>query len=348
MKRESSRDGRWLTRIEGILMVLAMCCAVGSPAAEEAESGVAKETQGRKKVPVIFDTDIGDDIDDTWALAFLLKSPEVDVKLVVGDNGKSLYRACLIAKFLERAGRTDIPVGIGLGSEKGRGGQSAWIEGYDLKSYPGKVHPNGVKAIVDTIMQSPQPVTLIATGPVPNIAAALEREPRIAERARFVGMHGSVRLGYGGSKKVSAEYNVRADPKSCQKVFTAPWDITITPLDTCGLVHLRGDKYKAVRHSRDAVASAVVENYRIWSADPKQVESASTTLFDTVAIYLAFSDELLVMEKLGIRVTDEGYTLIDPAAKAMTVATGWKDMDAFEDLLVKRLTGPTVKPSDKP
>src|SRR5262245_42941420 len=65
-------------------------------------------------IPVIFDTDIGDDIDDTWALGFLLRCPELDVRLVVGDNGKSEYRAKLIAKFLETAGRSDVAVGIGL------------------------------------------------------------------------------------------------------------------------------------------------------------------------------------------------------------------------------------------
>ena len=66
------------------------------------------------RTPVILDTDIGDDIDDTWALALLLRSPELDVKLVVGDYGKALYRARLIARFLTVAGRTDIPVGVGL------------------------------------------------------------------------------------------------------------------------------------------------------------------------------------------------------------------------------------------
>ena len=44
-------------------------------------------------IPVILDTDIGDDIDDTWALALLLKSPELDLKLVVGDYGEAQYRA---------------------------------------------------------------------------------------------------------------------------------------------------------------------------------------------------------------------------------------------------------------
>ena len=66
------------------------------------------------KIPVILDTDIGGDIDDTWALAMMLKSPELDVKLVVTDTGNTTYRAKIAAKMLEIAGRTDVPVGVGL------------------------------------------------------------------------------------------------------------------------------------------------------------------------------------------------------------------------------------------
>lgn len=325
-------------RIIGLMVFMGLCAFCPNLNGSERKPDVAK------RIPVIIDSDIGDDIDDTWALALALKSPELDIKLVVGDQGKSLYRASLIAKILEVAGRTDIPVGVGIGSKGGGGRQSAWIEGYDLKSYPGKVYEDGVQAIIDTIMESAEPITLIAYGPLPNVAAALEREPRIAKKARFVGMHGSVRRGYGGSEKVSAEYNVRADAKACQKVLSAPWDITITPLDTCGLVHLTGEKYKKVHNSNDPVASAVIANYRIWSKNKEVAESRSSTLFDTVAVYLGFSDELLKIEKLPIRVTDDGFTAIDPAGKMMGVATEWKDMGAFEDLLVKRLTGPTVSP----
>ena len=296
----------------------------------------------RRAIPVILDTDIGDDIDDTWALGFILKSPELDLRLVVGDQGKSLYRARLIAKFLEAAGRTDVAVGVGLPPEEGVGGQAKWVEGYDLKSYPGQVHADGVQAIISTIMNSPQPVTLIAIGPMPNLAAALAREPRIATRARFVGMHGSVRLGYGGKPQPDAEYNVKADPAACRKVFAAPWNITITPLDTCGLVQLKDAKYAAVRDSKDPVARAIIENYRAWAAggNPQGADAASSVLFDTVAAYLAFSDALLQIENLGIRVTDDGMTVIDPTARAIRVATKWKDLAAFEDLLVQRLTGP--------
>lgn len=293
------------------------------------------------KIPVILDTDIGGDIDDSWALAMMLKSPELDVKLVVTDTGDTTYRARVVAKMLEVAGRTDVPVGVGIPFPTMDNRQEAWVKDYHLASYPGTVHEDGVAALIDTIMRSPEPVTLICIGPVPNIGAALEREPRIARNARFVGMHGSVRRGYGGSEKISAEYNVAMHTKDCQKAFAAPWDMTITPLDTCGIVVLDGDRYRRVRDSSDPLARAVIENYRVWCEAinaPEQAETKSSVLFDTVAIYLAFTNELLVMEKLGIRVSDDGFTLIDPAAKVINVAAAWKDLPAYEDFLVRRLT----------
>ena len=60
-------------------------------------------------IPVIFDTDIGDDIDDTWALVMLLRSPRLDVRMITTDYGNTVYRAKLVARLLEIAGRTDIP-----------------------------------------------------------------------------------------------------------------------------------------------------------------------------------------------------------------------------------------------
>jgi inosine-uridine nucleoside N-ribohydrolase len=302
-----------------------------------------------KRIPVILDTDIGDDIDDTWALVMLLKSPEFDIKMVIGDNHNGIYRAKIIARMLEIAGRTDIPIGMAYSKRQDGGNQSDWVKDYNLASYPGKIYEDGVGALIDIIKKSDEKITVIAIGPVTNLAEALRREPSIAENARFVGMHGSVYLGYGGSEKISAEYNVKMDVKACQKVFTAPWEMVITPLDTCGLVHLRGDKYAKVRDSNEPLAKALVENYRIWSAKTKNEplktdEKASSTLFDTVAIYLAFSDELCKMETLGIVVDDEGYTRIKEVAKEMKVATKWKDMCKFEDLLVERIVGPVVKP----
>jgi quinoprotein glucose dehydrogenase len=330
-----------LRRIGTCLGLLWLGFTLTSLSASDVNGQLAKPAP----VPVILDTDIGDDIDDTWALALLLKSPELDLKLVVGDYGEAQYRARLLAKFLDRAGRSDVSVGVGLDiAPRGEGRQAAWIKDYDIKSYPGKVQADGVQAIIDTIMNSPQPVTLICIGPSPNIAEALKREPRIAQHSRFVGMDGSVRRGYGEGKPPEAEWNVKADPKALQSVFAAPWDITITPLDTCGLVTLTGDKYRRVRDATDRNVADLIANYRIWlvnqpslSADMADIHSS--TLFDTVAVYLAIRQDLCVMEKLGLRITDDGRTVIDPQSRQVNAATKWKDLGAFEDFLVERLAG---------
>ncbi len=310
-------------------------------------TALAAEAKAAPKIPVILDTDIGDDIDDTWALGLVLQSPELDLKLVVGDYGRPMYRGRLLAKLLERAGRSDVPVGLGL-DVQGVGGeqsQASWLGDYDLAKYPGKVHTNGVQALIDTIMKSPTPITVIAIGPLPNLEAALAREPRIATKAVFVGMHGSVRVGYGGSTNINAEWNVVAAPKAAQAVFAAPWKKTITPLDTCGLVTLDGDVYRQVRDSRQRVAGDVIDNYRAWVANrkgfkPEDADTKSSTLFDCVAVYLAISQDFCGMEELGIRVTDDGYTRLDPAGPRCRVATTWKDLPGFQRWIANRLSRP--------
>jgi inosine-uridine nucleoside N-ribohydrolase len=306
--------------------------------------------------PIIFDTDICDDIDDTWALALLLQCPELDCKLVTTAVGNTEAKAQVVARYLDKVDRTEVPVGIGVKQHDGSHRQTPWAEDYDLSCYPGTIHRDGVQAMIDLILNSPKRMTVVAVGPLPNIGEALKREPRIAEKADFIGMHGSVYKGYGGRTEPSAEYNVRADVASCRAAFTAPWDVVITPLDTCGLVHLRGDKYQAVLQRNSPITSNLIQNYRVWHrrglrnqnkemnaaelerrVDAK-VYSSSTTLFDTVAIYLAISRDLVEMKKLPIRVSEDGHTKVVEGAKMIGCAIDWKDLDAYEDWLVERLT----------
>jgi hypothetical protein len=77
--------------------------------------------------------------------------------------------------------------------------------------------------------------------------------------------------------------------------------------------------------------AAVAEGSKLWRQE-------SSILFDTVAVYLAFNESYLVMEDLPVRVTDDGFTRIEEGAKVQRCATDWTDLDAFEELLVSRLT----------
>jgi inosine-uridine nucleoside N-ribohydrolase len=296
--------------------------------------------------PVILDTDIGDDIDDTWALLMLLRIPELDLKLAVSDYGNAIYRCRLLAKLLQLTGRTDVPIGVGVGREDEAGQQSGWVGDYQLDDYPGVIIEDGVQAIIDTIHASPEPVILLCIGPAPNIAAALERDPAIADNAQIIGMYGSIYAGYTEDEAPAAEWNVRVDPGSLQTVFAAPWGITITPLDTCGRVVLDGAGYRSLFESDDPWLKALMENYAAWLPgapymDPDtDVSRTSSTLFDTVAVYLAAEQDLLEMETLSLRVTDDGYTVIDTDhGRPVNCAVAWKDLSFFKSELVRILLG---------
>lgn len=294
-------------------------------------------------IPVVLDTDIGDDIDDTWALTMLLKCPQLDLKLVTTTYGRAESRARLIARLLTVAKRTDVAIGLGAGGRGGTHRQQDWIKDYKLEDYPGKVHQDGVKALIEAIHGSVRPMTVIAIGPVQTLAAALDRDPSIAPKAHFAGMHGSVGKGYDGGAP-SAEWNVRCDVAAARKVLSAPWKTaTITPLDTCGLVRLSGQRFQTVWTSQDGLAKALMENYRIWAK--KDALDASSVLFDTCAVYLALPGpkDLMKLEDLPLSVDDKGFTVVDePGGKKLTAATEWKSLDGFRDLLVKTLTGPTT------
>ncbi len=314
----------------------------------------AAAAQGRKArvkpIPVILDTDIGDDIDDTWALLMLLKSPQYDLKMVTTTYGKAEYRAQVVAKFLAAAGRADVEIGLGVGAAEGVGGQADWVKDYQLSSYPGKVHQDGVQALIDVIhafSKKKVTPTIIAIGPLTTLEEALKRDPSIAGKANFSGMHGAVRKGYDGSATPCVEWNM-AYVSGAKKVFTAPWKhMAITPLDTCGLVRLRGELFQKLVDSTDPVVKMLLENYRIWANKASVSElKESSVLFDTVAVYLADPGPkpLLKLEDLKISVDDKGMTLIDPAGAPITVAADWTDLPGYEQHLVDVLLSPLVKP----
>ena len=292
------------------------------------------------KIPVIFDTDIGSDIDDTWALALLLCSPELDLRMVVTDSHDTKGRAQIVAKFLHDVTRSDIPVGIGTKTSDKQGPQFAWAKDYDLSKYPGTIHQDGVGAMIDFIHDATEKITLIVVGPCPNIQEMLRRAPDVVNKVRVIAMSGSVEKGYDGVHTPDAEYNVREDVLSARAMYTADWDLTIAPLDTAGLVTIRGAKYQDLLHAKNPVFVKLLENYRKWLEEGKiniPIDARSSTLFDCVAVYLAFDQSLCEMKSLPVKVDNLGYTVVSPGAKIIHVAMNWTDLGKFEDLLVERI-----------
>lgn len=331
-------------RIPCAVLALVAACCPGLAESRRAEGTDA----ARARVPVVLVTDIGSDIDDTWALAQVLRSPELDLKFVLTETGEARYRAALVAKLLEVAGRTDIPVGLGrdfgpMADDKLL--QKPWLRGYELARFPGKLHEDGLGAFIELVMTSPQPLTVIAVGPVPSLAAALVREPRLAARCRLVGMFGSFHVGYDGAPKPAPEYNVYTDVPALRTVLAAPWqDILITPLDTCGTAIVSGDDYHRLWSATgDPLLRAVIENYCAFAARVPWMHcdffaTRSTVLFDCVAVYLSYSEELVEVAPVAFRVDDNGATVPDPAGSLHArVALRWKNLPGFTSHLTARL-----------
>ncbi len=302
------------------------------------------------RIPVILDTDLGTDIDDTWALAQLLRNPELDPKLILMASGDMTFRSTVTARFMAVAGRTDIPIGFGTGdhpmSPEFRN-QEPWIKGYDIAHYPGEIVQDGIGRMIRIIEESPVPVTIIAIAPSMNLAAALVRAPHIAARCRLVGMFGSFDVGYSGTLPASAETNVRLDPEAFRTVMAAPWqDVLLTPLDTCNFAVLDGENYHRIWSATDDPAlRALIENYCLFAPRVDWMHCdyfavRSTVLFDCVAVYLAYAEDLVETETIRFRITDDGFTVRDDESPfSARVAMRWKNLPAFHAHLTACLVG---------
>lgn len=331
-------------------------------------------------VDVILDTDIGDNIDDTWALALLMRSPELRLRYVLtAGPGHHRDRAKLLSRVLAVDSTSHVPIGLGCNSGAHQPlAQAAAVAGFEMPATQA-VHEDGVGALIDLVMSeatAERPMTLLAIAPLDNVAEALRREPAIAPRLMFVGMHGSVYRGYG--KKVVPEYNVLRNVPACQATFDAPFARkVITPLDTCGAVTLgtvhaqtpgqaqhkarkvesQDPHYDALLASDAPLVRELLRQYSVWydalgdnmaqmTHGPYNPTRSSTLLFDTVAVWLAFSFDTLVVQRMYITVDDEGFTRphgggdnLPAHTNAMDVAVEWRDLDAFKASLVERLIG---------
>jgi hypothetical protein len=92
----------------------------------------------------------------------------------------------------------------------------------------------------------------------------------------------------------------------------------------------------------NVVVKSIKENIDIWKKKiiPKLIltkKNQTSALFDTVAVYLGYSEELLNIEELKIEVTDDGFTQISNKGNLIRCATSWKNLQLFKELLVDRL-----------
>jgi purine nucleosidase len=274
---------------------------------------------------IIIDSDIGDDVDDAFALALAVKSPEFEILGVTTAFGETELRAKIVDRFLGEVGRTDIPVMAGKATPPTPMSQRRYAE---VGHFTKNSHGDAADFLLDQIRKHPGEITLIAIGPLMNVGAAIDRDPATFRKLkRVVIMGGSVRKGYGdyGYNEhfpPAPEWNILNDVGSAQKLFTSGVPLFVMPLDS---TQLKLDEVKrAFLFARGtALTDQLAVLYHLWAQE-------TPTLFDPMAVAFALKPELCPVTALHIRVDEKGFTREEPGAPNAQVCLQSNPEDFFQ------------------
>ena len=300
------------------------------------------------KIPILFDFDLGDDIDDTFALATVLASPELDLRGVTTVGEDSYKRAQMACRFLTAVGSGRIPVAAGLPDKTAKPLPYWQVQyGNHASVYFRDPKPAKEKApafLYKHLKANPGELTIVAVGPLTNIAELLTKYPDSKPMIkRVVLMGGSVRRGYNDGSKPQAEYNIVADVKAAQTVFRSGIPLVVAPLDATAMLNLDAQRQKKLFDAGSILTLSVQALTQLWQ------EKQEPILYDPVAVALVYTEKFCTMENLALDVDDKGFTKIVTDGKSNArVATGIKK-DEFLDWLVDRIANayPKALPSGR-
>lgn len=289
---------------------------------------------------IIIDTDIGDDVDDAFAVALALKSPEFEILGFTAPFGDTLARAKMLDRMLTEAGRGDIPVAMGTASDANLPGfnQRRYAEGG--QRYRAS-YPDSTDFILDQIRKHPGQITLVAVGPLPNVGALIDRDIATFRKLKRVAiMGGSFRpipnpYGLGKPTGPMPEWNIKNDIKSAQKLFTSGVPVVVLPLDsTIGLkLHevARNQLLAQGTHLTDMLGTV----YHMWRMGTKNI---TPTLFDPMVLAWLAQPSLCPMTPMLVRVQDDGMT-VEEKGKPNAQVCLKSDQETFLRFYVERVGG---------
>lgn len=256
-------------------------------------------------IPVLFDTDIGNDIDDAVALAYLLNEPRCELLGVTTVSGDTAKRAALADAVCRAAGRTDVPVYAGLTGPllHGRGQpevpQYAVLEGTEHRTDYGKPS-DAVLFLRDTIRARPHEITLLAVGSMTNVAALFALDPEIpALVKRIVLMCGVFTGGLPNHGPGSREWNALLDPIATAIVFrhAAPGTLLSVGLDVTERCTMAKEECRERFTRAGGALSLVLKMAEVWFE-----HAARITFHDPLAATLIFDETICTTERGNVSV----------------------------------------------
>jgi inosine-uridine nucleoside N-ribohydrolase/predicted GH43/DUF377 family glycosyl hydrolase len=320
-------------------------CADSKVAVATAQLAVAAGLPVPEPQLAILDTDIGDDIDDAFALALALRSPELRLLGITTAYGDTELRAKLVDRYLDEVGE-EIPVTAGVPTPHDNVFTQAAYARQGLRysvTDPAKArkHLDGVSFLLDQIRAHPGQITLIAIGPLQNVQAAIVRDPAtFRQLKRVVLMGGSVYRGYDGSKgerrPADAEWNINRDPAGARALLTVGVPVFMMPLDSTQ-IHLETVERERIFSHGTPLTDQLTLLYHQWMAG-SEGHPLAPTLYDPVAVAYAIRPELCPATPLRLEVDDKGFTRpVEGTANAQVCLQS--DEGQFMNFLLARIAG---------
>jgi inosine-uridine nucleoside N-ribohydrolase len=283
--------------------MILLFAAIPMLAAQSVDSSAPRPSAATAKAKIIIDTDIGDDVDDAFAVGLALTSPEVEILGITTAWGDTRLRARLVDRLLAETGSASITVAEGIHTQsKTPFSQARWAQA----GPPAKSHPKAVDFLLDSIRKNPGEITLVAIGPLTNIGAAIDRDAATFKKLkRVVLMGGSIHKGYGDlgympDRGPEPEYNIYSDVAAAQKLFTSGVPIFMMPLDSTQL-KLDEEKRSLLSRQSTPLTDALTLLYHQWGQQ-------TPTLFDVMAVAYVLRPALCPVQPFQITVDKDGYT----------------------------------------
>lgn len=304
---------------------------------------------------IIFDTDIGTDVDDALALALVLSSPELSLEGITCVYGDVDLRARMALKLLHLYGETQVPVTAGVRKPLLDLRPVFWPghEGHGLlEKNDDMLAPNGEHAvdfIVRSVMDNPGEIHIAAIGPLTNIAMAFLKEPSLPEQLANLTIMGGAIRGPSNFHLPYAEHNFKSDPEAAHVVMSSGAAITLIPLDVTTKVQITSDGVERIRRGGTDFHEAVARQVELY---PRFAETGHTFLHDPLAVAAMIQPDLVRTESLHVDVDLNGQhsvgatlarTLVDPVTSNTQVALEVQG-ETFEELLLHRLEKTRVRP----
>ncbi len=311
-----------LARIFACLCALSLVALPALAAAPAALAG---------RVPIVIDTDVGDDIDDAFALVLALSDPRLDVVGITTAWGDTHTRALLVRRLLAVLGREDIPVAEGPATANSVPfTQRQWA----MAAHDHGPAPDAIEFLRAISARRPGAITLLALAPLTNLQALHDRDPGALARFRdVVLMAGSIHRGYntGGAIPQAtphAEYNVASAPAALTILLGSGVLVRMFPLDSTQV------KFDEVRRDRlfaygSPASDALALLYHQWRL-LNGWGQITPTLFDAVPVAWLLQPSLCTLQPLRIEVDVRGYTQLVAGAPNASVCLSIDEGAALE------------------